>query len=119
MCALQSNKIHSQGYSAIFSKRGLISALGTSWIVPRLVGIGWAMDLLWTSRMIDAEKAVQLGLVQHLTNPSANARVSYLGTAGMLFTTSQIFIKPGQRQVMGLLSSLGVYIVVVDTRDDD
>lgn len=95
MCALQSNKIHSQGYSTIFSKRGLISALGTSWIVPRLVGIGWAMDLLWTSRMIDAEKA------------------------GMLFTTSQIFIKPGQRQVMGLLSSLGVYIVVVDTRDDD
>lgn len=35
-------------FISIFSKRGLISEHGTSWIVPRLVGIGAALDLLWS-----------------------------------------------------------------------
>jgi enoyl-CoA hydratase/carnithine racemase len=50
-----------------FSQRGLVSEHGTSWIVPRLVGVGWALDLLWTSRKLTAQKAAEIGLVQHLT----------------------------------------------------
>ena len=57
----------SASFITSFAQRGLISEHGTSWVVPRLVGIGWALDLLWTSRRLDAEKAAQLGLVQHLT----------------------------------------------------
>jgi enoyl-CoA hydratase/carnithine racemase len=55
-------------FTTIFSKRGLIAEHGTSWILPRLVGAGRALDLLWTSRRIDAEEAYRIGLVDYLTD---------------------------------------------------
>lgn len=54
-------------FTTVFSKRGLVPEFGSTWIVPRLVSMGWAMDLLWTSRMVDAEEALRLGLVQYVT----------------------------------------------------
>lgn len=53
-----------------FTKLGLIAELGTTWTVPRLVGTGNALDLLWSSRTIDAAEAHRLGLVERLTEPS-------------------------------------------------
>jgi len=55
--------------TTIFSKRGLIAEHGTSWILPRLVGAGAALDLLWTSRKIDAQEAHRIGLVQQVVEP--------------------------------------------------
>jgi enoyl-CoA hydratase/carnithine racemase len=56
-------------FTSIFSKRGLIAEHGTTWIVPRLVGAGAALDLLWTSRKIDAHEAYRIGLVQQVVEP--------------------------------------------------
>ena len=59
----------SASFTTIFSKRGLIAEHGTSWILPRLVGTGAALDLLWSSRRIDANEAHRLGLVQQVVPP--------------------------------------------------
>jgi enoyl-CoA hydratase/carnithine racemase len=56
-------------FTTIFSKRGLVSEHGTTWIVPRLIGNGGALDLLWSSRRIDAQEAYHLGLVQQVVEP--------------------------------------------------
>jgi enoyl-CoA hydratase/carnithine racemase len=56
-------------FVTIFSKRGLIAEHGTSWIVPRLVGAGAALDLLWSPRKIDAAEAYRIGLVQQVVEP--------------------------------------------------
>jgi len=56
-------------FTSIFAKRGLIAEHGTTWIVPRLIGTGAALDLLWTSRRIDADEAYRLGLVQQVVEP--------------------------------------------------
>lgn len=56
-------------FISIFSKRGLIAEHGTSWIVPRLVGTGAALDMLWSSRKVEADEAHRLGLVQYLSEP--------------------------------------------------
>lgn len=56
-------------YTSIFSKRGLIAEHGTTWITPRLVGVGNALDLLWSSRRITAAEAHRIGLVEHLAEP--------------------------------------------------
>jgi enoyl-CoA hydratase/carnithine racemase len=56
-------------FVSIFSRRGLIAEHGTAWIVPRLIGAGAALDLLWTSRQIDATEAHRLGLVQQVVEP--------------------------------------------------
>jgi len=39
---------------------------GLSWVLPRIVGLGRAMDLLLSSRVVLAEEALELGLVNRL-----------------------------------------------------
>ena len=59
----------SAALTTVFLKRGLISEHGSSWILPRLVGTGRALDLLWASDKVDAEEALRLGLVDRLATP--------------------------------------------------
>ena len=40
-----------------FAHRGLIAEHGTSWMLPRIVGPSHALDILWSSRKINAEEA--------------------------------------------------------------
>jgi len=51
-------------FTTVFLKRGLIAEHGSSWLLPRMVGIGRALDLLWMSDRIDADDALRYGLVQ-------------------------------------------------------
>jgi len=50
-----------------FSRRGLIAEYGLSWILPRLVGFGRAMDLLISGRIVRGEEALSWGLVDFVT----------------------------------------------------
>ncbi len=49
-----------------FVRRGLTPEDGVNWILPRLVGIGRAIDLQITGRLLDAREALAIGLVNHL-----------------------------------------------------
>ena len=49
-----------------FAQRGLIAEHGQSWILPRLIGSARALDLLWSSRKVAAEEAMQMGLVNRI-----------------------------------------------------
>jgi enoyl-CoA hydratase/carnithine racemase len=51
---------------AIFSRRGLIAEYGISWILPRLVGLANANDLLFSGRLVDAAEALRMGLVSRV-----------------------------------------------------
>jgi enoyl-CoA hydratase/carnithine racemase len=46
-----------------FARRGLIAEHGISWTLPRLVGSANALDLLFSGRVILAEEALSMGLV--------------------------------------------------------
>lgn len=51
------------GYvSSSFSKRGLIAEAGTAWILPKLVGLDAAFDILWSSRKIYGKEAKEMKL---------------------------------------------------------
>jgi enoyl-CoA hydratase/carnithine racemase len=52
--------------TTVFSRRGLISEHGTSWLLPRIVGLSRALDLLWSSRRITAEEAYRIGLADRV-----------------------------------------------------
>ena len=56
-------------FTTVFSKRGLVAEHGTSWILPRLLGAGRALELLWSSRRVSAEEALRIGLVEFVTEP--------------------------------------------------
>ena len=53
-------------FTTVFSKRGLIAEHGTSWLLPRLVGLSRALDLLWSSRRFDAAEALRIGFVDRV-----------------------------------------------------
>ena len=56
-------------FTTAFSRRGLIAEYGMSWILPRLIGTSRAMDLLFSGRVILAEEAAQMGLVNEVVAP--------------------------------------------------
>ena len=49
-----------------FARRGLIAEHGISWLLPRLVGMANAADLLFSSRRVGAPEAREMGLVNRV-----------------------------------------------------
>jgi enoyl-CoA hydratase/carnithine racemase len=49
-----------------FVKRGLMPDGGGTWTLPRLVGVGRALELLYTGDTVSAEEAVRIGLANKL-----------------------------------------------------
>jgi len=52
-----------------FARRGLVAEHGISWILPRLVGPARALDLLLSGRVVLAEEAQAMGLVNRVCAP--------------------------------------------------
>jgi enoyl-CoA hydratase/carnithine racemase len=50
-------------FTTAFSRRGLIAEYGMSWALPRLVGTANALDLLMSGRVVLAEEAKAMGMV--------------------------------------------------------
>jgi enoyl-CoA hydratase/carnithine racemase len=47
----------------LFVRRGVVTELSSTWILPRLVGIANACDLLLSGRIVSGDEAARLGLV--------------------------------------------------------
>lgn len=54
-------------FTTAFAQRGLIAEHGVSWLLPRLVGLPTALDLLCSARKLRAPEALSLGLVNRVT----------------------------------------------------
>ncbi len=83
-------------FSTAFSQRGLIAEHGMSWTLPRLVGTGSALDLLWSARKFDGEEAHRLGLAERLVDTGtsvATAREYIVNLAANCSPTSLQVIK--------------------------
>jgi enoyl-CoA hydratase/carnithine racemase len=50
-------------FTTAFARRGLIAEHGISWLLPRIVGVANAADLLFSARTILAPEAAAMGLV--------------------------------------------------------
>ena len=53
-------------FSEIFAKRGLVVDFGGSWLLPRLVGMHRAKELVLLAEVIDAAEAERIGLVNRV-----------------------------------------------------
>jgi enoyl-CoA hydratase/carnithine racemase len=53
-------------FSTAFARRGLIAEYGMAWMLPRLVGLPNALDLLLSARTIEAAEALRMGLVNQV-----------------------------------------------------
>jgi enoyl-CoA hydratase/carnithine racemase len=50
-------------YGANFTKLGLHPGMAISYVLPRLVGVARAAELLFTGRLVDGDEAERIGLV--------------------------------------------------------
>jgi len=65
-------------FNAAFIRIGLSACdIGTSWLLPRLIGAARAQELMLTGRVFDAEEAYRIGLVVDLVDDHALLEAAY------------------------------------------
>jgi enoyl-CoA hydratase/carnithine racemase len=78
---------------------GLPAEYGLSWVLPRLIGLGRATDLLLSSRVVLAEEAAELGLVNRVLPPDELLPVTYEYARVLAHEVSPASILATKRQV--------------------
>ncbi len=56
-------------FSTAFARRGLAAEYNLAWVLPRLIGVEHALDLLLSARVFEAAEALSVGLVSRLCEP--------------------------------------------------
>ncbi|WP_031470900.1 enoyl-CoA hydratase-related protein [Sciscionella sediminilitoris] len=64
-------------FGFVFSRRGIFPEGASTWFLPRLVGMGTALDWMVSGRVFDAEEARSAGLVQRLHEPGELLDAAY------------------------------------------
>jgi enoyl-CoA hydratase/carnithine racemase len=88
----------------VFSRRGLIAEHGASWILPRMVGLSRALDLLWSSRRVDAAEAYRIGLADRVAPPEDLLAAVEAYVADMAATVSPRAVAVMKAQVLKQLA---------------
>jgi len=78
--------------ACIWVKRGLIPASGSLWMLPRLVGVARASDIIFSGRFVMADEAEKIGLV-NLAAPLADLKEETLKLAQSYVDNPPIGIK--------------------------
>lgn len=84
-------------FQAVFVRIGLSGAdLGTSWLLPRVVGRGIAAELLYTGRAVGADEAGRIGLVNR-SAPDGEVVATACALAGEVATHSTTAVRLTKR----------------------
>jgi enoyl-CoA hydratase/carnithine racemase len=95
-------------FSVIFSKRGLVAEYGLAWMLPRVIGLPNAIEMMYTSKIIDAQEALRMNLVSRVL-PEEN----FLGAVQEFARDLATSVSPRSLRIMkrqiytGLLQNLG------------
>ncbi|MFL5296327.1 MAG: enoyl-CoA hydratase-related protein [Phenylobacterium sp.] len=82
-----------------FAPRGLIAEHGTSWMLPRLVGPANALDMLWSSRRVEADEALRMGWANRVCEPGQAAAEAAQYLRGLAATGAPTSLMMMKRQV--------------------
>ncbi len=75
-------------FNAAFIRIGLSACdIGTSWLLPRLIGAARAQELMLTGRLFDAEEAARIGLVTEVVANDALLDVAYAKADEIMLNT--------------------------------
>jgi enoyl-CoA hydratase/carnithine racemase len=60
-----------------FVRRGLPAEDGLAWLLPRIIGWSRALDVMLSGRIVEAEEAASIGLVNHVVDDALKSALSY------------------------------------------
>ncbi len=78
---------------------GLPAEYGLSWVLPRLVGMGHAADLLLSSRVVLAEEAASMGLVNRVLPPDELMAATYAYARALATEVSPASVRAAKHQL--------------------
>ncbi|UCD08877.1 MAG: enoyl-CoA hydratase/isomerase family protein [Dehalococcoidales bacterium] len=81
-----------------YVRRGMVPAAGSAWFLPRLLGMDKALKVIWTSEMISAEEAEQLGLVTMVV-PHDELEIVALDLAEQIAKAPTLAVQAAKRAV--------------------
>ena len=90
--------------STAYAKLGIPAEYGLSWLLPRMIGVERALDLLLSARRVDADEAERIGLVSRVCDPGAVVAEATSYAHALATTCSPVAMAAIRRQVWGDLS---------------
>jgi enoyl-CoA hydratase/carnithine racemase len=100
-------------FNAAFVKIGLsVGELGTSWTLTRLIGPGRAAEIAYTARMVEAEEAERIGLVNRVV-PAESLLDEALAMAGQIAANSPGGVQLSKRALQANLE-IGSYAAALE-----
>jgi enoyl-CoA hydratase/carnithine racemase len=92
-------------FGYVFTRRGLVPEGASVWFLPRLVGLGRALDWMIGGRVFDAQEALAAGLVTRLYEPDEVLPAARALAAELVATTSPVSVAV-TRQLLYRMSPL-------------
>ena len=86
----------SASFTSAFARMGLVPDGGSTFTLPRLVGIGRAMRVLMTDQSISAQEALSIGLVEEVF-PDAQLEAGVSRVTGALLTAADASVRAIKR----------------------
>lgn len=77
-------------FGFVFTRRGIYPEGGSTWFLPRLVGLGRAMDWMISGRLVPAEEARAAGLVHSVHRPDEVLARAYELARGLIATAAPV-----------------------------
>jgi enoyl-CoA hydratase/carnithine racemase len=79
-------------FGFVFTRRGLVPEGASAWFLPRLVGLGRALDWMVSGRVFAADEALAAGLVTRLHEPDEVLPAARVLAAELVATTSPVSV---------------------------
>jgi enoyl-CoA hydratase/carnithine racemase len=89
-----------------FTRRGIVAEGGSTWFLPRLVGLPKALDWMMTGRVFDAPEALEAGLLHSVHEPEALLEAAYDLADGIVSRAAPVALAI-TRQMLYRMAPLG------------
>ena len=87
-------------FSAPFTKLGTHGGMGASWLLPEVIGLPRAREMLYTGRVVDAEEALGWGLVSEVSDDVLDRALEVAGEIAAAAPIATRLTKAGLDQAM-------------------
>ena len=92
-------------FGFVFTRRGIVPEGASAWFLPRLVGLGRALDWMVSGRVFGAEEALAAGLVHRVYEPDEVLDRAYELATELVETTAPVAVAV-TRQLLFRMSAL-------------
>lgn len=112
-------------FTEAFVKRGLVPDGGATWLLPRIVGLDKACELIFSGKVVDAQEALAIGIVTRVV-PDAELHQATYTLAGQIAANAPLAVQSAKRLIhdqlgMGFeqaMQQIGVFLYTMRESED-